>query len=211
MPPMHYTKFSMFTPQIWVLQSGVLKEYIHSCGRQMGYHYTVISRLVRKHTQTNTVKDLPRSSKTHVTSQRDDRTIHRLVRRMPFATSPVLKRQWLPNKRMLARTTKNRLRSAGLKSRRVIKRPILSDRHQRLRLAWCLAHRGVHLRTWLRIHWSAESRFLLYVTHGRMRVYRQKNTARNIQPTVPYGGCSIMICGVSLMISSWIRSPYEET
>jgi IS30 family transposase len=30
-------------------------------GRQMGYHYTVVSRLVRKHTQTNNVKDLPRS------------------------------------------------------------------------------------------------------------------------------------------------------
>jgi hypothetical protein len=117
----------MSTLQIWVLKSGVLKEYIHSCGRLMGYHYTVVSRLVRKHIQTNTVKDLPRSGKTHVTSQREDRTIHRLVRWMPFATSPVLKRQWLPNKRMLARTTKNRLKSAGLKSRRVIKRPILSD------------------------------------------------------------------------------------
>jgi hypothetical protein len=32
-------------------------------GSQMGYHYTVISRLVRKHTQTNNVKDLPRSAK----------------------------------------------------------------------------------------------------------------------------------------------------
>jgi hypothetical protein len=30
-------------------------------GRPMGYHYNVVSRLVRKHTQTNNVKDLPRS------------------------------------------------------------------------------------------------------------------------------------------------------
>jgi hypothetical protein len=30
-------------------------------GRQMGYHYTVVSRLVRKHTQTNNVK--PSSSR----------------------------------------------------------------------------------------------------------------------------------------------------
>jgi hypothetical protein len=181
MPPIHYTKFSMSTLQIWVLKSGVLKEYIHSCGRLMGYHYTVVSRLVRKHIQTNTVKDL----KTHVTSQREDRTIHRLVRWMPFATSPVLKRQWLPNKRMLARTTKNRLKSAGLKSRRAIKRPILSDRHQRLRLAWCLAHRDVNLRTWRRIHWSAESRFLLHVTDGRMRVYRQKYTTQEYPADCP--------------------------
>ena len=34
-----------------------------------------------------------------------------------------------------ARTVRNRLKSAGLKSGRVIKRPMLLDRHQRLRLA----------------------------------------------------------------------------
>jgi IS30 family transposase len=67
-------------------------------GRKMGYHYTVVSRLVRKHTQTNNVKDLPRSGRSRLTSDRDDRALQRLVRRMPFATSPVLKQHWLPNK-----------------------------------------------------------------------------------------------------------------
>ena len=62
-------------------------------GRQMGYHYTVVSRLVRKHTQTNNVKDLPRSGRPRVTS---DRALQRLVRRMPFATSPVLKQHCCP-------------------------------------------------------------------------------------------------------------------
>ena len=86
-------------------------------GRQMGYHYTVVSRLVRKHTQANNVKDLPRSGRPWVTSDRDDRPLQRLVRRMPFATSPVLKQHWLPNRRMSTRTVRNRLKSAGLKSR----------------------------------------------------------------------------------------------
>ena len=108
-------------------------------GRQMDYHYTVVSRLVRKHTQTNNVKDLPRSSRPRVTSDRDDRALQRLVRRMPFATSPVLKQHWLPNRRLSTRTARNRLKSAGLKSRRVIKRPLLADRHRRTHLAWCFA------------------------------------------------------------------------
>jgi hypothetical protein len=47
-------------------------------GRQMGYHYTVVSRPVRKHTQTNNVKDLPRSSRPQVTSDRDDRALQHL-------------------------------------------------------------------------------------------------------------------------------------
>ena len=72
------------------------------------------------------------------------------------------------------------------------------DRHRRTRLAWCLARRGWNLRTWRKIHWSDESRFLLHVTDGRMRVWRHKDTAytpRNIQPTVPYGGVSVMDWG----------------
>ena len=97
------------------------------------------------------MKDLPRSGRPRVTSNRDDRALQRLVRRMPFATSPVLKQHWLPNRRLSTRTVRNRLKSAGLKSRRVIKRPLLVDRHRRTRLAWCLARRGWNLRTWRKI------------------------------------------------------------
>jgi hypothetical protein len=98
----------------------------------------LVSRLVRKHTQTNNVKDLPRSGRPRVTSDRDDRALQRLVRRMPFATSSVLKQHWLPNRRLSTRTVRNRLKSAGLKSRRVTKRSLLADRHRRSRSAWCL-------------------------------------------------------------------------
>jgi hypothetical protein len=160
-------------------------------GRQMGYHYTVVSRLVRKHTQTNNVKDLSKSGRPRVTFDRDDSALQRLVRRMPFAASPVLKQHWLPNRCISTRTVRNRLKSAGLQSRGVIKRPLLADRHRRTRLAWCLARRGWNLRTWRNIHSSDESRFLLHLIDGRMKVWRHKHTAytpRNIQPTVPYGG-----------------------
>ena len=84
--------------------------------RQMGYHYSVVSRLVRKHTQTNNVKDLPISGRPWVTSDRNDRALQRLVRRMPFATSPILKQHWLPNIGLSTRTVRNRLKSAGPKS-----------------------------------------------------------------------------------------------
>ena len=96
----------------------------------MGYRYTVVNRLVRKHTQTNNVKDLPRSSRPRVTSDRDNTGLQRLVRQMQFATSPVLKQHWLPNRRLSTRTVRNHLKSAGLKSRRVIKCPLLADRHR---------------------------------------------------------------------------------
>ena len=158
---------------------------VKAIGRQMCYHYAVVSRLVRKHTQTNSVKDLPRSGRSREASDRDDRALQRLVRRMSFATSLVLKQHWLPIRRLSTRTVRNRL-----KSRRVIKRPLLADRHRWSRLAWCLARRGWNLNTWCKI------RLLLHVTDGRMRFWRHKNTAytsRIIQPTVPYGGGSVIV------------------
>ena len=191
MPLTHYSKFSMFTLRIWVFKSGVLtnlfilskhgtKANIRSTKMANNRHaynrdvlqsywtsdglplYSVVSRLVRKHTQTNNVKDLPRSGRPRVTSDRDDRALQCLVRWMPFATSPVLKQHWLPNRRLSTRTVRNRLKSAGFKSRRVIKCPLLADRHRRTRLAWCLARRDWNLRTWHKIHWFYESRFLLH-------------------------------------------------
>jgi hypothetical protein len=180
---------------------------IKAIGRQMGYHYSVVSRLVRTHTQTNNLKDLPRSCRPRVTSDRDDRALQRLVRRMPFATSPVLKQHWLPNRHLSKTTVRNRLKSAELKSRRFSKRPLLADRHRRTRLAWWLARRGWNLRTWRKIHWSDESRFLLHVTDAGWGFEGTK-----IQP-IPQGTSSQLSLtveapswfgGVSLMTASWI-------
>jgi hypothetical protein len=115
---------------------------------------------------------------------------------MPFATSRVLKQHWLPNRRPSTKT--ETVWNQQDLSQGVIKRPLLADRHWRSCLAWCLARCGWNLRTWCKIHWSDESRFLLHVTDGRMRVWRHKNTAytpRTIQPTVPYGGGSVMVWG----------------
>jgi IS30 family transposase len=140
MPLTHYSKFSMFTLRIcfnffysfsvsmvrrriseaqrWqIIGMHTIGMSFKAIGRQMGYHYTVVSRLVRKHTQTNNVKDLPRSGRPRVTYDRDDKALQRLVRRMSFATSPVLKQHWLPNILLSTRTGRNRLKSAGLKSR----------------------------------------------------------------------------------------------
>jgi hypothetical protein len=170
-----------------------------------GVFFKAISRLVRKHTHTNNVKDLPRFGRPRVISDRDDRALHCLVRRLPFVTSPVLKQHWLPNRRLSTKSVRNPLKSAGLKSRRVIKRPLLADRHSRSRLSWCVGRRGWNWRTWRKIHWSDESRFLLHVTDDQMRVWRHKYTVytpRNILPAVPYDGSSVVVWSVFLMTAS---------
>ena len=157
----------------------------------MDYQYTIVNRLVRNHTHINIIKDLPRSGRPHVTSQHEDRALHRLVSH----SQPAL--FWKTNGYQIMR---NHLKSAGLKSRRVIKRPMLSGRHQPLRLAWWLARCCLNLRTWRRIHWSDESSFCFIKPMDKCDFGDR-----------PYSGDSVMIWGVSLMIASWTWSPYEET
>jgi hypothetical protein len=67
-----------------------------------------------------------------------------------FATSPVLKRHWLPNRRLSTRTVRNRLKLAGFKSRRVIKRPLLA------RLTSTITFGMVFSTTWLEFNDMAQ-------------------------------------------------------
>ena len=57
--------------------------------RQLGYHHSVITRLVQKHAQTNDIKDRARSGRPKVTSVSEDRALLRHVRRLPFTSAPV--------------------------------------------------------------------------------------------------------------------------
>ena len=141
------------------------------------------------------MNDLPRTSRQRVTSDRYDRALQRLIRRMPFATHSLLKQHWLPIRRLSTRTVRHRLKSARRNKESqytsTVGRPTSTNTFSM-----------VFGTTWLEFkdmaHWSDESRFLLHVTNGRMRVWRHQNTAytpRNIQPTVPYSGGSVMVWG----------------
>jgi hypothetical protein len=142
MPLTHYSKFSMFTLRIWVFKSSVLKKLFilskHDTKANIRSTKMTTNRYAynRNVLQSNRTSDglplycsQPTGEKTHtnqqcerlakirqttVTSDRGDRELQRLVRRMPFATSPVLEQHWLPNRRLSTRTVRNRLKSAGL-------------------------------------------------------------------------------------------------
>lgn len=166
--------------------------------RQLGYHHSVITRLVQKHAQTNDVKDRVRSGRPRATSVREDRALLRHVRRLPFTSAPVLRDYWNTHRRVSITTIRNRLHVAGYRARRPLKRPKLTQRHINERLVWCRARARWNLASWRRIHWSDECRMLLHAVDGRIRVWRQRNTRfapRHVQPTYQGGGGSVMIWG----------------
>ena len=87
---------------------------------------------------------------------------------------------------------------ARFRVRRSIKRPPLTIRHKTGRLQWASDHMGWNIRSWQRVHWSNESRFLWNPVDGRIRVWRQRNTSflqEHIVGTTAFGRGGIIVCG----------------
>jgi len=161
-------------------------------------NFSVISRLLKRHREDGTVEERPRSGRPRKTTIREDRTLSRSVTRYPFRTARWLRDDWNTPNRVSVRTVNRRLNSARLRARRPIKRPALTRRHRVERYQWAQRHRHWNIRSWRRIHWSDESRFLLRHVDGRMRVWRRRNMAydqRNIVGTTAFGGGGVTVWG----------------
>ena len=97
-----------------------------------------------------------------------------------------------------------------MRARRPIKRPQLTLHHRHAQFDWSHDHLGWTIRTWRRVHWSDEIRFLLRPTHGRARVWRQRNTSfqdNHILGTTAFGcggvtvwGCVSFDCKLDLYV-----------
>lgn len=86
--------------------------------------------------------------------------------------------------RVYARFREN-LREVGLRSRRPMRVPLLTPRHQRQRLAY--AHRYVYWgqRQWKNVPFTDESRFCLHGIDRRVQVWRRHDKRHNAKHTRP--------------------------
>jgi hypothetical protein len=108
-----------------------------------------------------------------------------------FSTTGTLRGNLAFGGRISTRTVIRRLHHHGMRAQRPIKRPQLTLRHRHARFDWSHDHLGWTIRTWRRVHWSDESRFLIRPTDGRARVWRQWNTSfqdNHILGTTAFGG-----------------------
>jgi hypothetical protein len=166
--------------QIWQIIGMNTTASFKAIGCQIGYDYTVVSRLVRKSVyQQWTFNDSP------WIMFRWFQTVSNCSCRQTSIGQPVMFEygtgcEWHPSKQTLqcpvvtircypwsdgswqvfpiiglcvfSHQSADYRIVVGLESKRVITRSLLVDRYRRSRLAWCLARRGWNLRTWRNIH-----------------------------------------------------------
>ena len=140
-------------------------------------NHSIIVRLMQRFRQTGNVTDRPRAGRPRKTMPREDRLISRRTRQRPFSTAGALRGNLAFGGHISTRTVIRRLHHQEMRARRPIKRPQLTLRHRHARFDWSHYHLGWTIRTWGRVHWSDESRFLLRPSDGRARVWRQRNTS----------------------------------
>ena len=161
-------------------------------------NHSIIVRLLQRFRQTGNVTDRPRAGSPRKTTPREDRFISRRARQRPFSTAGALRGNLAFGGHISTRTLIRRLHHQGMRARRPIKRPQLTLRHRHARFDWSHDHLGWTIRTWRRVHWSDESRFLLRPTDGRARVWRQRNTSfqdNHILGTTAFGGGGVTVWG----------------
>lgn len=95
-------------------------------------------------------------------------------------------------------TVRTALKQHNLVVRRRIKKPLLSAKHRRARLIWAHKHREWTNDDWKRVIWSDETKINRIGSDGQLYVWCPRGeglTDRRCQPTVKFGGGSIMLWG----------------
>lgn len=168
--------------------------------QQFGVSRSAVTKLLKRlksprSTISNTKRGRPRCTTSVV-----DRNILRTSRANPRLTATdIVKEISTPGQANPSiRTVRRRLQDAGLHGRRPVKKPLISKKNRKIRVAWCKAREHWTTRQWSDVLWSDESKFMLFGSDGIKWVRRPTGTRYKPEyqlPTVKHGGGSVMVWG----------------
>ena len=146
--------------------------------RRLGVHQSTINCLRKRLQTTGSTADQPRSGRPRVTTERQDRRIRLLHLRDRFRTAvqTALETPGTHNNRIHPKTVRNRLKDFGLTAHRPYVGPLLTPRRRAVWMNWLQHHRPNHFshQRWRLVLFSDESRFTLFRSDSRQRVYRRR-------------------------------------
>ena len=99
--------------------------------------------------------------------------------------------------RVSRRTVARRLAEAGLNGRVAAKKPLLTQKHRKMRLAWARAHKHWTPAQWRRVIWTDETTVRINDTAGRQYVRRRigERLNDNCVVTTVKGGFKVSVWG----------------
>jgi transposase len=161
---------------------------------------STVARLRHVDYASRDYKDAPRSGRPRRLTDRHERSIVRVLASGECQTAVDVQSHLRAhaNVSVSANTVRRVLRRRGFASRVKRKKPFLTEKHRRNRLAFAKKYKHWTVEDWKRVVWSDEAKFELFGSKRRQYCWVKPGaplTSRQIQPTVKHGGGNIMVWG----------------
>jgi transposase len=170
---------------------------IRQVAKQLGIHYSTVSR-VRRDNSCNVKKS--RGGRPSKLTATDKRRVVRMITSGEVDTATQAKQQLCNaiDTNISTKTVVRELKKAGMKATTKQKKPLLLSRHIRQRLEFAKKYQHWTLDDWKRVIWSDETKINRLGCDGRIWIWKKPGeplVERHIKPTVKFGGGSLMIWG----------------
>jgi len=161
---------------------------------------STVQSIIKKHKITGTTRNLSGRGRKPTFDERATRKIIRKVNENPRITSSKLAAEINSETGSTPHpsTVRKLIRNNGMKSHYAVKKPFINKKNQMKRLAFAKKHINEPESFWRKVLWSDESKFNIFASDGRSRVWRKNGEAlklRNLNATVKHGGGSVMLWG----------------
>lgn len=172
---------------------------LHQIGKRLKIPYSTVQFIVKKF-RTSSTDNLKRSGRPKSLSERDVRTLVKIVSKNPKTSAPELATHLASSlgKIVTPQTVRNRLHRQGYKARTPRNKPYISKINRQKRLEFAKANANKPMEFWRNVLFTDESKFNIFGSDGRKLVWRKPNTEldpQNTNSTVKHGGGHVMIWG----------------
>ncbi len=125
-------------------------------------------------------KGRKRCGRKKCTSNRDNRTLERIVKPNPFKNVGEIHKEWTAAGVSASRTTTHRrMQDMGFSCRIPCVKPLLNNRQRQKRLAWAKDKKDWTAAEWSKVMFSDESQFCISFGNQGPRVWRKRGEAQN--------------------------------